>query len=99
MVLDRASYPLDSEIVMTFKDFRQILEVDCIENLKCREALDTSTVVVEFSEESGRLLTTLTTSQFPIITFIEKEPNTSAFSSTDTANGSRSSFKNIGKTC
>ena len=72
MVLDRASYLLDSEIVMTFKDFRQILEVDCIENLKCGEVFDTSTVVVEFSEESGRLLTTLTTSQFPMITFIKK---------------------------
>lgn len=72
MVLDRASHPLDSEIVMTFKYFRQILEVDCIENLKCRDAFDTSTVAVEFSEESGRLLTTLTTSQFLMITFVEK---------------------------
>jgi hypothetical protein len=148
MGLDRETYPLNSEIIMHFKDFmwninpveedvvrfvldknngrpvkvlyepirnfdpdgpgltgenmpdllpafaflefdnRQVLEIDGVENLKYKQAFDTT--LVEFPEESGKLITDFTTSQLPLVTFFEKDPNTSLFESADEFQGSRS---------
>ncbi|MGH9877290.1 MAG: hypothetical protein ACRD5H_06595, partial [Nitrososphaerales archaeon] len=151
MGLDRETYPLNSEIIIHFKDFmwninpveedvirfvldknngrpvkvlyepirnfdpdgsgltgenmpdllpafaflefdnRQVLEIDGVENLKYKQAFDTALVeLVEFPEESGKLITDFTTSQLPVVTFFEKDPNTSLFESADEFQGSRS---------
>ena len=150
MTLDRGSYPPDSDILMTFKDFmwninpveedvvrfvldkstgrpnkiiyqplrnfdpandglnlvdilpsfplldfdhRQMVEVDNVENLKYRDAYDSSSdTIIEFPEESGRPVSAMTTSQSPVVTFIESIPNTSLFSTIDAAKGSRSNI-------
>jgi hypothetical protein len=148
MGLDRETYPLNSEVIMHFKDFmwninpveedvvrfvldknngrpvkvlyepirnfdpdglgltgenmpdllpafaflefdnRQVLEIDGIGNLKYKQAFDGT--LIEFPEESGKLITDFTTSQLPVVTFIEKDPNISLFESVDESQGSRS---------
>lgn len=147
---DRTSYPLDSDIIATFKDFmwninpveedvlrfvfdktsekterviyqpirnfdpagngqnlvdllslltlfrfdsRQIVEIDGISSLKYKEAFNTATsAAVEFPETSGRLASEFITSERPMITFIEKDPNTSFFQTIDEARGSKSNI-------
>lgn len=150
MGLDRNSYPVDSQIIMSFKDFmwninpveddvvrfvmnkntgtpnrvlyqplrnfdpasnglnlvdilpafsllkfdnRQVVEVDGVGNLKYKEAFNSSTnTIVEFPDQSGVLIDAMATSQFPVITFIEKDPNSLTFESIDSSKGSRSNI-------
>jgi len=148
VTLDRTSYPLDSDIIMAFKDFiwninpveedvirfvldksterpiriiyqpirdfdpagngpnlanllpsltllnfdsRQVVEVDGAANLKYKEAFDSTVVdIVEFPQESGVLISSMGTGELPMITFIEKDPNTSIFETADEARGGKS---------
>lgn len=150
MGLDRNSYPVDSQIIMSFKDFmwninpveedvvrfvmdkntgtpnrvlyqplrnfdpagnglnlvdilpafsllkfdnRQVVEVDGVGNLKYKQAFNSSTnALVDFPDQSGVLIDAMATSQFPLITFIEKDPNSLTFESIDSSKGSRSNI-------
>ncbi|MFQ5940434.1 MAG: hypothetical protein ACE5KA_01890, partial [Nitrososphaerales archaeon] len=70
----------------------QILEVNGLTNLKYIEAYDSSTnTIVEFAEPGVRI-DDLSTSQSPLITFIEQDPNASIFKTIDETKGSRSNI-------
>jgi hypothetical protein len=69
-------------------DQRQVLEVDGVGNMKYKQALDNT--LIEFPEETGRLIDSFTTGQLPLITFFEKDPNTSIFETIDESQGGRS---------
>jgi len=76
--------------VFAFLEFdqRQVLEVDGVGNLKYKQAFDGT--LVEFPEETGRLIESFTTSQSPLITFFEKDPNVSVFETIDESAGGKS---------
>jgi len=76
--------------VFAFLEFdqRQVLEVDGVGNLKYKQVFDGT--LIEFPEETGRLIESFTTSQLPLITFFEKDPNTSVFETVDESQGGRS---------
>ena len=76
--------------VLPFLEFdqRQVLEVDGVGNLKYKQAFDGT--LIEFPEETGRLIESFTTSQSPLITFFEKDPNVSVFETTDESAGGKS---------
>lgn len=143
--IDRGNYPLNAEVIATFKDFmwninpveedvvrfvldrssgrptkviyqplrnfdpqgngqnlpdvlpllasleldnRQVMEVDGTGNLRYKQAFDNG--IVEFADTSGRLVDEFTATQLPLVTFFEKDPNTSAFETTDERSGGRS---------
>lgn len=150
VALDRTIYPVDSDIIMTFKDFmwnmnpvdedvvrfvlnrntgipvriiyqpirnfdpagdglnlidllpsltllefdnRQIVEVNGVQNLKYKQAFDSSsTALVEFPEESGRLISDITGGELPMISFFEQDPNISVFTTADQVRGGRSNI-------
>ncbi|MEM2760907.1 MAG: hypothetical protein QXW73_09000, partial [Nitrososphaerales archaeon] len=145
--LDRTSYPVDSQIIMGFKDFmwninpveedvvrfvinkntgrpdriiyqplrnfdpanngvnlfdvlptfsllkfdsRQMFEVNGIGNLKYTQVFNSSTNTIAEFPDPGILIDVMTPNQSPVITFIERDPNTSIFESIDETKGSRS---------
>lgn len=69
-------------------DQRQVLEIDGVENLRYKQAFDSA--LVEFPEESGRLIGEFATSQLPLVTFFERDPNGLLFETADESQGGRS---------
>jgi hypothetical protein len=72
-------------------DSRQLLEVQGVANLKYKEVFDNG--IVEFPETTGRLISAFSAaSQSPMVTFFERDPNTSRLTTADDMKGGRSTI-------